>query len=100
MAPQIVKDHPAETAGPLAMALALFIGQLLNWDGTTVGAFALVLSFVPAVVTWIVNLRRERSGSTASSEVVLKEASDVGDRGQDPRRSESGSTGEEAPGGG
>lgn len=56
----IVKDHPAETAGPLAMALAFLIGKAFGWDGETVAYIAIVVSFVPAIVTWIVNLMRGR----------------------------------------
>ena len=55
----IVKNHPAETAGPLAMALAALIASLADiTDTNTILYLALVLSFVPAVVTWIVDLRR------------------------------------------
>jgi len=58
----IVKNHPAETAGPLAMALAALIASLADiTDTNTILYLALVLSFVPAVVTWIVDLKR---GST------------------------------------
>ena len=60
MKTQLVKDHPAETAGPLAMALAFLIGELLDLDAAVIGSLALVLSFVPALVTWIVNQRRAK----------------------------------------
>jgi hypothetical protein len=56
-----LKEHPAESAGPLAMALAFLIGQLAGADSLTTGYIAIVLSFVPAVVTWIVNLRRAKA---------------------------------------
>ena len=59
---QLVKDHPAETAMPLATALAALIGNLFGLEDTdTILYLALVLSFIPAVVTWIVNLRRHES---------------------------------------
>jgi hypothetical protein len=53
-----IKEHPAETAGPLAMAIAFLIGQLAGADAVTTGYIAIILSFVPAVVTWIVDLMR------------------------------------------
>ena len=52
------RDHPAETAGPLAMALAFLIGELVGVDESATVAIAIVLSFVPAIVTWIVNMVR------------------------------------------
>jgi hypothetical protein len=56
---QLVKNHPAETAGPAAMALAALIASLADiTDTDTVLYLALVLSFVPAAVTWVVNLKR------------------------------------------
>lgn len=61
---QLVKNHPAETAGPLATALAALLSGLFDiGDVDTVLYLAIVLSFVPAVVTWIVNLRRGTNGS-------------------------------------
>jgi putative effector of murein hydrolase LrgA (UPF0299 family) len=63
----IVKNHPAETAGPLAMALAALIASLADiTDTNTILYLALVLSFVPAVVTWIVDLKRgSKDGPTS-----------------------------------
>jgi len=56
---QLVKNHPAETAMPLATALAALIGNLFGLEDTdTILYLALVLSFIPAIVTWIVNLTR------------------------------------------
>lgn len=56
---QLVKNHPAETAGPAAMALAALIASLADiTDTDTIFYLAIVLSFVPAAVTWAVNLRR------------------------------------------
>ena len=54
------KKHPAETAGPLALALAYLLGQLFGWSDETILYLAIVLSFLPAVVTWIVNLVRDQ----------------------------------------
>lgn len=65
---QLVKNHPAETAGPLAMALAALIAGLADIDDTdTIIYLALVLSFIPAVVTWIVNLKRNEPDDNSSS---------------------------------
>jgi hypothetical protein len=56
---QLVKNHPAETAGPLAMAVAALIANLADiTDTDTIVYLALILSFIPAVVTWVVNLKR------------------------------------------
>lgn len=56
----LIKDHPAETAMPLATALAGLIAKLLGVEDTdTIFYLALVLSFVPAAVTWIVELLRK-----------------------------------------
>lgn len=63
--PQRVKNHPAETAGPLAMALAFLIGELVGVDESATVAIAIVLSFVPAIVTWIVNLARGKEAGDA-----------------------------------
>lgn len=60
MTPTVIKDHPAETAMPLATVLAALIGKALSVEDTdTILYIGLALSFVPAVVTWIVNLRRK-----------------------------------------
>lgn len=54
-----VKNHPAETAMPLATAAAALICRLAGVEDTdTILYLALVLSFTPAVVTWLVNLSR------------------------------------------
>lgn len=63
---QLVTDHPAETAGPLAMALAVLIADLIGVDdATTLTSLAIVFSFVPSVVTWIVNMRRKPQDAAA-----------------------------------
>jgi hypothetical protein len=65
---QLVKDHPAETAMPLATALAALIGNLFGLEDTdTILYLALVLSFIPAVVTWIVNLTRHEPDDNPSN---------------------------------
>lgn len=59
--PTTLTNHPAETAGPLATAAALLIAKAFGVsDVDTVAAIAIVLAFVPAVVTWIVLLIRGR----------------------------------------
>jgi hypothetical protein len=51
----IVKNRPAETATPIAMAIAALVAKLLSVDDAdTILYIALVLSFVPAAVTWLV----------------------------------------------
>lgn len=61
----IAKARPAETAMPLATVLAALVCRLLGVEDTdTILYLALVLSFVPAVVTWIVDLVRKDSGGT------------------------------------
>jgi hypothetical protein len=61
----LVKDHPAETAMPIATIFAALIARLLGVEDTdTILYLALALSFVPAAVTWIVELvKREPDGA-------------------------------------
>lgn len=63
---KLVEDHPAETAMPLATVLAALIAKALGVEDTdTILYIALALSFVPALVTWIVGLtRREPDDGT------------------------------------
>lgn len=62
---QITKDHPAETAMPIATVLAALIARLAGVEDTdTILYLALALSFVPAIVTWIVDLKRNPDGTT------------------------------------
>jgi hypothetical protein len=65
----VVKNHPAETAMPIATVLAALIARLIGVEDTdTILYLALVLSFVPAAVTWIVELvKREPDGTTYKS---------------------------------
>ncbi len=51
----LVKSRPAETATPIAMAIAALIAKFAGIDDAdTILYIALVLSFVPAAVTWLV----------------------------------------------
>ena len=62
----IIKERPAESAMPIATVLAALIAKLAGVEDTdTILYIALALSFVPAIVTWIVELvRREPDGTT------------------------------------
>lgn len=58
---ELVKSRPAETASPIATAVAALFAKLLGVeDADTVIYLALVLSFVPAAVTWLVVTLRQR----------------------------------------
>jgi hypothetical protein len=63
---EIAKSRPAETAMPIATVLAALIAKLLGVEDTdTIFYLALVLSFIPAAVTWVVELmKREPNGTT------------------------------------
>ena len=57
----LVKSRPAETAMPIATVLAALIARLLGVEDTdTILYLALALSFVPAGVTWIVELMKSK----------------------------------------
>lgn len=57
----LAKNRPAETAAPVATAIAALIAKLLGVeDADTVLYLALVLSFIPAAVTWLVVTMRQR----------------------------------------
>ena len=59
---KILKDHPAETSAPLAVAVAWLIAWMFEIDSRDwVLAVAVVLSFVPALVTWVVDARQEKA---------------------------------------
>ena len=52
-----MKQRPAETSG-VAASIALLICRLLGVDDAdTIVALGIVVGFVPAAVTWVVNLR-------------------------------------------
>lgn len=62
----ILKNRPAESAMPLTTVVAILLGKALGVEDTdTIAYIAIALSFVPAVVTWIVDrVRRENNGTT------------------------------------
>ena len=63
----IAKARPAETAMPIATVLAALIARLAGVEDTdTILYIALALSFVPAIVTWIVELVRNDSRGASS----------------------------------
>jgi len=54
--------RPAETTA-VAASLALLIANILGVDNPeTLTALAVVIGFIPAIVTWIVEMRRKGSG--------------------------------------
>lgn len=64
---RLVEEHPAETAMPLATVVAALIAKALGVEDTdTILYIALALSFIPAIVTWFVDLRKREpdSGTT------------------------------------
>lgn len=65
MVTDTVKNHPAETAMPIATVLAALIAKLLGVEDTdTILYLALAISFVPAGVTWVVNMVRKPNAGT------------------------------------
>ena len=64
----LAKTRPAETAMPLATALAALICSIAGVEDTdTILYLAIVLSFVPAVVTWIVDMRGKQEKAKPTS---------------------------------
>lgn len=63
---ELIRHRPAETAMPIATVLAGLIAKIVGVEDTdTIFYIALALSFIPAAVTWIVDLRnRESDGTT------------------------------------
>lgn len=57
----LVQRRPAESAAPVATAIAMLIGRALHLDADTVAYVAIVVAFVPAGITWLVTLTRGRS---------------------------------------
>jgi len=56
---EIAKTRPAETAMPVTTVFAILISKIAGVEDTdTIAYIAIALSFVPAIVTWIVDLRR------------------------------------------
>lgn len=61
----IVKSRPAETATPIATVIAALIAKACGVEDTdTIFYIALAVSFVPAAVTWLVNLRNRKDNGT------------------------------------
>jgi hypothetical protein len=70
----LVKHRPAETAMPIATVIAALIAKLAGVEDTdTILYIALALSFVPAAVTWVVDLRNRKPDGTTST--TLKRSS-------------------------
>ena len=59
----LVERRPAESATPVALAVAYLVAQILDVDNDqTVWAIAVLVAFVPAAVTWLaVTLRRPKT---------------------------------------
>lgn len=58
---ETIKNRPAETAAPIAMIIAALAAKLIGVeDEDTIIYLAVVISFVPAGVTWVVELVRNR----------------------------------------
>lgn len=55
----LVARRPAETAAPVAAALAYLFSRLFNWDAEVTSALTVVLSFIPAGVSYIVDHARK-----------------------------------------
>ena len=55
----VARRRPAETTAPVAMAVAMLIGSLVGLDTTQTMYLAIVVAFVPAAVTWVVELVRK-----------------------------------------
>jgi hypothetical protein len=62
---ELAKSRPAEAAMPIATVFAALIAKFAGVEDTdTILYLALALSFVPAIVTWIVELVKRDSGGT------------------------------------
>jgi hypothetical protein len=58
---EIIKSRPAEAAMPIATIFAALLARLLGVEDTdTILYLALALSFVPAAVTWTVELIKRK----------------------------------------
>jgi len=56
----IAKKRPAETAMPIATVFAALIAKLFGiTDADTILYMGLAISFIPAIVTWLVELTRK-----------------------------------------
>lgn len=57
--PNIVERRPAETATPVAMAVAMLLARVTGVDDpNTIAYVAIVVGFVPAGITWLVTTVR------------------------------------------
>lgn len=64
----LAKTRPAETAMPIATVLAALIAKFAGVEDTdTIFYMALALSFVPAIVTWVVELVRKPNEPDATT---------------------------------
>ena len=64
----LFKERPAESAMPLTTVVAILIAKALGVQDTdTIAYLAIALSFVPAVVTWIVTLVRREPDDTGTT---------------------------------
>jgi hypothetical protein len=58
----IAQRHPAEVATPIFAVLAALIGKALGVEDTdTILYIGLALAFVPAAITWVVNMWKSKS---------------------------------------
>jgi hypothetical protein len=65
---EIGKNHPAETAMPIATVIAALIAKMLGVEDTdTILYIALALSFIPAAITWIVEFKEKRKTSDGTT---------------------------------
>jgi hypothetical protein len=59
---ELVKSRPAEAAMPIATVFAGLISKIIGVEDTdTIFYLALAISFVPAAVTWCVELMKKKS---------------------------------------
>jgi len=67
---ELAKNRPAETAMPIATVLAALLARALGVEDTdTILYIALVISFVPAAVTWMVELWRNRKSDEGGTTI-------------------------------
>jgi hypothetical protein len=56
--PKFIEKRPAESATPVAMAVAMLLGKAASLSTDTIAYLAIVVSFTPAAITWLVALKR------------------------------------------
>lgn len=70
---EIVKSRPAETAMPIATVIAALIAKLAGVEDTdTIFYLALALSFIPAAVTWFVDLKNRKQSDATTVQSTSK----------------------------